>query len=150
MTQPTVSTQYANETIAQMIQQHKMTHSRDVLPPAELQQKFKSDFAGAYDVEWETSGDIYEVEFDIRFKDYKGYYDKKGDLLMYTQEIRGSGLPAIVKNAATSKYPGYRFEDLKKIQRGSEIFYKMEMERGDTEIELLMKSDGTIINEKLD
>jgi hypothetical protein len=103
-------------------------------------------------VEWETDGDIYEVEFEVKFRDYEAYYDVKENLLMYVQEIYHSELPAIVKNAAESKYPKYRFEDIDKIRQGSEVFYKIEMERksSDLEVKLLIKDDGAILEEKLD
>ncbi|MDR2293430.1 MAG: PepSY-like domain-containing protein [Prevotellaceae bacterium] len=147
-----ISTKYSNEEIAEMIEKYKHSHSHDIMPSAELQQKFKTDFPKSYDIEWETDGKIYEVEFDVKFKDYKVYYDLEGNLLMIVQEIFRSELPAVVKNAAETKYPKYNFEDIDKISRGTEIFYKIEMERSfsDAEVKLLVKSDGSIIEEKFD
>ena len=147
---PAISTQYTNEEIAQKIKTHKASHSQDVVPPANLQQKFKVDFPKASDVEWETTGNVYEVEFDVRFKDCKAYYDSDGHLLMTVEETYRSGLPAVVKNAVEAKYPKYHFEDIDKIRRGTEVFYKVEMELRDTEVELLVQSDGIIRNEKID
>ncbi|MDR1199707.1 MAG: PepSY-like domain-containing protein [Prevotellaceae bacterium] len=148
---PAISTRYSNEEIAQMIEKHKLSHSRDVVPSTELQQKFKSDFPNAYDVEWETDGSVYEVEFDVKSKDYKSYYDSQGNLLMIVQEIYRSALPDIVKSAAENKYPKYNFEDIEKIVRGTDVFYKIEMERrfSDSEVNLLIKADGTILEEKI-
>ena len=147
---PAISTRYTNEEITQKITTHKASHSQDVVPPANLQQKFRVDFPKASDVEWETAGDIYEVEFDVRFRDCKAYYDSEGNLLMTVEETYRSGLPAVVKNAAETKYPKYHFEDIDKIRRGTEVFYKVEMELRDTEIELLVQSDGVIRNERID
>ncbi|MDR2064187.1 MAG: hypothetical protein LBP85_00525 [Prevotellaceae bacterium] len=56
---PVVSTQYSNEEIAEMVKQFNISHDRNVIPPAELQQKFKADFPNAYDIEWEFGADIY-------------------------------------------------------------------------------------------
>ncbi|MDR0419933.1 MAG: PepSY-like domain-containing protein [Prevotellaceae bacterium] len=149
---PAISTAYSNEEIAQMIEKHKRSHTHDVMPSAELQQKFTTDFPKAYDIEWETDGNIYEVEFDIKTRDYKAYYDSKGNLLMIVQEIYRSELPAIVKNAAENKYPKYHFEDIDKISQGTDVFYKIEMERtfSDSEVKLLIKADGSIQKEKID
>ncbi|MDR0754588.1 MAG: PepSY-like domain-containing protein [Prevotellaceae bacterium] len=151
-TNPAISGKYSNEEITEMIEHYRRSHSRDVMPPAELQQKFKADFPKSYDIEWETDGKIYEAEFDVKFKDYKVYYDSEGNLLMIVQEIFRSELPAIVRNAAEAKYPKYSFEDIDKISRGTEIFYKIEMERSfsDSEVKLLIKSDGTVLEEKFD
>ncbi|MDR1343513.1 MAG: PepSY-like domain-containing protein [Prevotellaceae bacterium] len=151
---PVISTRYSNEEIAQAIKTYKASHSRDAIPPANLQQKFQADFPKARDVEWEAAGDIYEVEFEVKlvvkFRDFKAFYSSAGDLLMIAEEIYRSELPAVAKNAAESKYPKYSFEDIDKIQRGTEVFYKIEMERGETEVKLLVKSDGAIIEEKID
>jgi hypothetical protein len=133
-----------------MIQKYKNADSHDIIPPPELMAKFRADFPKAKKAEWESANDIYEVEFDIRFKDYKAYYDAKGNLLMVVEEIYRSELPAVVKNAAEAKYPKYHFEDLDKIRRGTEVFYKIEMEHRDTDVKLLIKSDGTILEDRID
>jgi CMP-N-acetylneuraminic acid synthetase len=147
---PAISAQYSNEEIAQIVEKYRVSNSYDAVPPAGLQQKFQVDFPKAYDVEWETANDIYEVEFEIRFRDFKVLYDKNGNLLIVKEEIRRSELPAIVKNAAESKYPKYTFEDIDKIRCGTEILYKVEMECGESEVKLLIKSDGSIFQEKFD
>jgi hypothetical protein len=147
---PAISTQYSNEEIAQAIKTYKASHSRDVTPPANLQQKFLTDFPKAHSVEWEAANDIYEVEFDVKFRDFKAFYDSKGALMMIVEEIYRSELPAVVRNVAESKYPKYDFEDIDKIQRGTETFYKIEMERGEVEVKLVVKSDGAIIEERVD
>jgi hypothetical protein len=147
---PAISNVYSNEDIAKMIRKYRASHSYDVIPSAKLATKFKADFPKASDVEWEVADSIYEVEFDIRFRDWKAYYDAEGNLLMTVEEIYRSELPAVVKNAAEAKYPKYHFEDIDKIRRGTEVFYKIEMELRNTEIELLVRSDGTILKEKID
>jgi hypothetical protein len=69
---------------------------------------------------------------------------------MTIEEIYRSELPAVVKNAAEAKYPKYHFEDMNKIRRGAEVFYRIEMELRDTEVELLVLPDDTVIDEKTD
>jgi hypothetical protein len=145
-----ISNVYSNETVAKMILKYQTSPARDVTPPAELTAKFKADFSKASDVEWETADNIYEVEFDVQFKDWKAYYDAKGNLLMTVEEIYRSELPVAVKNSAEAKYPEYAFEDIDKIRRGTEVFYKIEMELRDTEVELMLQSNGTIVKEKID
>jgi hypothetical protein len=120
------------------------------MPPSKLATKFKADFPKTSDVEWEVTDSIYEVEFDVRFRDWTAYYDVEGNLLMTVEEIYRSELPAVVKNAAETKYPKYHFEDIDRIRRGTEVFYRIEMELRDTEVELLVQSNGTITEEKID
>jgi hypothetical protein len=143
---PAISQEYSNEVITKMIQKYKSSNSRDVIPPPELAAKFKADFPKASSVEWEFADNIYEVEFKVKSRYFTVYYEAKGSLLMIVEEIRRTELPDVVKNAAEAKYPKYRFEDIDKIRRGTEVFYKIEMELRDTEVKLLIKSDGTISN----
>jgi cytochrome P450 len=147
---PAISKEYSDETVAAMIQKHKSAHSRDVIPPAELAAKFRADFPKASDAEWELAEGVYEVEFDIRFRDCKAYYDAKGNLLMTVEEIYRSELPAVVRNTAETKYPKYRIEEVERIRRGTEVFYKIEMEHRDSEVKILVKSDGTALDGTFD
>ncbi|GHT07693.1 hypothetical protein FACS189432_00060 [Bacteroidia bacterium] len=149
---PAIDSRYSDSTIVRMVEKFRASHSRDVFPAAHLQQKFQNDFPKARDVEWETANDIYEVEFEVGNRDFKALYDTNGNLLMVNEEIHRSALPAVVKNAAESKYPKYSFEDIHKIRRGTETVYKIEMEKqfSDTEVRLLVKSDGTVVEENFD
>ncbi len=73
---------------------------------------------------------------------------RNANLLMYIVDLGESKLPAIVKNAAMSKYPNYRFDDIKKVVRGTETFYRVEMEkRHAADIKATYKPDGTFIKE---
>lgn len=141
---------YTNAEINLLLQKYHSQHSRDVIPPSAIQQKFNSDFPSALDIDWEVSENIYEVEFEIKRKDYKAFYDDKGNLLMYSQEISKTELPAVIKNIAESKHPKYKFEDIKIIRKGSETFYKIEMEHRDVEVKFVLTENGSTVNERFD
>ena len=147
---PKITNKYSNTEIENLLNANKMTHSRNVIPTTQLTQRFVTDFPKTNDVEWELGADVYEVEFEVGFTDHKAYYDNQGNLLMYKYDIKSSELPTSINNIVTTKYPGYKFEDIEKIQRGTEILYKIEVEKGDYEVKLLLKSDGTIVNEYFD
>ncbi|MDR0974030.1 MAG: hypothetical protein LBM61_08625 [Prevotellaceae bacterium] len=147
--EPAMTTSYSNEAIAGMIRQHRASRARETMPSVSLQQKFVKDFPRAADSEWEFGAGVYEVEFDVRFRDYVAYYDEKGELLMVVREIARRDLPAVVKTSAEDRFPKYRFETIEKIQRGSEIFYRVEMELRDNEVQMVLKSDGTVLENGL-
>jgi hypothetical protein len=153
---PAISTKHSNEEIATLIQNYNNSRQRDAFPTVDLQQKFLQDFPNARDVEWETNGELYEVEFEIRHRfemrrrDFTAFYDKEGNLLMYRQQIRASELPAIVKTAAEARFPKFRFEDIEKIRIGTQTLYEIEMERRDSEVKMLISSDGRFIDSKFD
>lgn len=148
---PSVTTKYTDDKIKEMLISFKNANTQDIVtPPTRLNEKFNNDFPQAKDIEWETAANIYEVEFEIGCTDYKCYYTSDGELVMYLFSIKASTLPAVVKNATISKYPDYDFDDIKEIYRGSEILFDIELKHYDTEVEMLIKDNGTILNEKLD
>lgn len=144
---PVMSKKYSNVEIEKMIDSYKAARQKNVYPTANQQQQFAIDFPKARDVQWEVGANIYEVEFEIGRTDYKAYYDESANLIMYITDIREIELSAVVKNAAMSKYPNYKFDDIEKVVRGSEIFYKVEMEKDTYDVKALFRSDGTFIKE---
>jgi len=147
---PAISTKYTNDQVDKMLQDFKVNYSYDVMPGQALLQKFMQDFPGAHDVEWETAANIYEVEFEIRRDDYKAYYDEQGNLIMYIHDIYQNDLPAAVTNKIKAEYPNYRFSEVERIAKGTEILYKVEVERGDMEVKYIIKNDGTVVNKMID
>ena len=119
---PAISQEYSNEAIADMIQKHKASSSSDVIPTPELAAKFKADFPKAHRAEWEIAEGIYEVEFDVKSRDFKAYYDAKGNLLMVVEEISRSELPAVVRNTAEAKYPNTVLRILRKLVAARKYF----------------------------
>lgn len=148
---PSISTQYTNDKIKEMITSFKMANSQDILtPPAPIATKFNIDFPQARDIEWEAAVGVYEVECEIGYKDYKCYYAADGDLLMYTFNIKELDIPAVVKNATIAKYPDYDFDEIKEIHRGTEVLFDIELKHHNIEVEMLIHENGTILNEKFD
>jgi hypothetical protein len=147
---PAISKKYSDGEIAILIQKYKHSPNHDVAPTDALLQKFQRDFSNAHNVEWESNDEIYEAEFDIQFREFAAYYDKEGNLLMYKQDIQENELPADIKTAATTKYPAYRFEDIQKIVKGTEVFYEIELELNESEVTMLVTSTGKVISETID
>lgn len=142
---PAISTKYNNQQIQKMIIDFKTNYSNRVAPPAALEQAFQRDFPGAYDIEWETAANLYEVEFEIRRDDYKAYYDQQANLIMYKRDIFENDLPAAIKNKIQAEYPTFRLSDIEEIRRGTEVIYKIEIKKGDYEINFTYNIDGTLI-----
>lgn len=147
---PSPSAKYSNEEISQMIKTHKRNRSKDIRPTTIQNQRFISDFPKARDIDWEVAAEIYEVEFEIGRIDYKAYYDKDGNLLMYKYNITESELPAVVKNAAFDKYPDSKIDDIDKVVKGTETYYVVEMEKDERDIKAAFNPEGTLIKEIFD
>lgn len=147
---PTISAKYNNDEISKMVEAHKRTHSQDIRPNATLHAAFTKDFPNSRDIDWEIAANLYEVEFEIGRIDYKAYYDENGNLVMYSHEVKEMDLPAVVKNAAMDKYPNGKFEDYKKVVKGTKTFYIVELEKGETDIKATFDPKGTFIQEIFD
>ena len=147
---PSVSKKYSNDEIEKMVQAFKMDYSHHVMPTELLMQKFRKDFPGAYDIEWEKAAGLYEVEFEIRGADYEAYYDEQGNLIMFKHDTYQSDLPNLIKKQVKAQYPNYHFDDIDRIVKGTNVLYKIEMERGDMDVRIIIKEDGTILNQMTD
>ncbi|MDR1866206.1 MAG: hypothetical protein LBR08_11630 [Bacteroidales bacterium] len=148
---PALSTIYTDEQIEEQIQRYHKANAHEVFPDERLSKQLKKDFPAAHDVEWETADGIYEVEFEINRQDYKVWYDNVGNLLMYAFDVRLSEVPAVIRNAAKTKYPGFKLDrDAKKILRRKSVFYEITVEKGETEMEATFKDDGSFVKERYD
>lgn len=147
---PTISKKYSNEEIQNKIIAYKSSHHSDTYPSSILSKKFSNDFPNASDIDWETAANIYKVEFEIGRTDHEAYYDAQGELLMYTVELEEAELPAVVRNAIVTKYPDHKLDDIIKICRGSNTFYKVEVKQRKNDYIVIVSSNGTITDEYID
>lgn len=114
--------------------------------PSVIVNNFKKEFPKATDVEWEREGDQYSVEFEIGwFTDYEAWFTASGKLFKYKEEISERDLPKEIKNAIKTQYKGYRIDDVKKITENGVETYKVEIEKGNDERNLLFSKNGTLI-----
>lgn len=138
-----MSDKYSNQEIDSLLICSREAKSYDISPPS-VSSQFWSDFPMATDVEWEKKGHIFVVDFEIEDTDYESCYDSLANLLMYKYEIKEGDIPAVVKNSAVGKYPDYNIKKAKKIVRGSETFYKLELKRDGVKVFLSLGHDGVI------
>ncbi len=114
--------------------------------PSIIVNSFKTEFPKATDVEWEREGEQYSVEFEIGwFTDYEAWFTKSGKLLKFEKDISARDLPKEIKGAIKTQYKGYRIDDVKKIIENGVETYKVEIEKGNDERDLLFSKDGILI-----
>ena len=138
---PAISKKYSEQKVYDLIMRYNTSNKYNGANAA-VSKAFSRDFPNAYDIEWETNDEIHEVEFEIRNRDFKAYYDKEGNLLIYKQDITLAELPANVKKAAKALYPKYRFDDVDKIVSANQTYYKIDLEYGEHEITVYVDSNG--------
>jgi len=114
--------------------------------PSVILNEFNSKFPKASDVEWEIQGTQYNVEFEMSFHtDYEAWFDSKGNLLVYNEEISYIDLPESVKRTLNNQFYDYKIDDIKKIIENNKTTYSVELEKGKLDKNLLFSEDGKLI-----
>ena len=114
--------------------------------PVAIQASFNGLFANARDIDWETSADIYKVDFEINNVDYDAWYKQDGTLLAYKFDIARSSIPQVVKNAIALQFSGYTTEDAEKVIKPNSVGYWVELENRKIEENAYFAEDGTYIS----
>lgn len=114
--------------------------------PSVIVNNFKKEFPKARDVEWEQSGDLYNVEFEIGFfTDFEAWYSTSGELIKYSEEISKRNLPKAIKNRIETNYSGYTIDDIKMFKENKVTTYQVEIEKDKQEINLLFLENGKLL-----
>lgn len=96
--------------------------------PSVILNAFTSQFADATDVEWEMSGTLYNVDFEIGWGvDHEVWFDAEGQVVKHKEEISRKELPEAVVNRIKTDFDGLTIDDLKRITNRGEVVYEMEL-----------------------
>lgn len=118
------------------------------LVPSVVLNAFQQKFPQASDVEWEKKGELYEVEFDLQYKDHKALLDSTGKIIKHKQEIKPSELPISVQTTLQKGFSKYKIDDVKRIETEGIVIYKVEVENAKEEKKVYLDANGKIIEGK--
>lgn len=118
--------------------------------PTAVTSAFENAYSAASDVEWEKSAENFTVEFDLDKMDHEIWYSPAGEVLKMEKEISENDLPAAVKSTLKTNYSGFQVEDAEMIKEGNITTYKVELDKGNEEKEVLFDDAGKVINEWAD
>ena len=95
---------------------------------------------------------VYEVELENDNDDeLELTFDLEGNLLFSETEIDNSELPAAINNSISTNYADYQTEEAERLDMADGTTrYEVELENGDSELEVLFEADGTVICEEED
>ena len=118
--------------------------------PQTVQTAFKAKFPTVSNPQWEMEGDgEWEAEFKMNGKEMSANFKTDGTWLETETELNKSNLPAAVKKAIASKFPGMEIEEATLVEMpGKASAYEVEMEKGETTIEALFSADGKVLKQK--
>lgn len=118
--------------------------------PELVKKNFKSQEAGVKSEKWEIEDGIYVVEFEKDGVEMEIGYDKDGNIMFIETEIEIGDLPVNVLEYIEEKYPESEIEGTEKIVKSVEVYYEVELELDETEIEILFDSDGNFLSEEIE
>ena len=75
---PAISKKYSEQKVYELMMRYNTSNKYNGAANAAVSKAFGRDFPNAYDIEWETNDEIYEVEFEIRNRDFKAYLRQRG------------------------------------------------------------------------
>lgn len=113
---------------------------------------FKVKYPNARDVEWESKAGYEKAECYIDSYESEVWFDRNGTWVMTETDIPYARLPQAVKiTHEAGPYATWHVDDVDKIERPDVInIYIIEVEKGETDIELHYAMDGTFIKEIVD
>ena len=96
--------------------------------PQIVQEAFDNQFSGATDVEWETTTNGYEVEFDFQKHEYEAEINDQGDIIRSKHEINVSDLPEEVGMEINRNYSGKQIDDVDELIQDDITYYMIEFD----------------------
>jgi hypothetical protein len=102
---------------------------------------FKSDFADAREVKWESGKDFVKATFTMHEQVMFAYYLVDGEQIAVSRNIVSSQLPLNLLSDLKKNYTGFWISDLFEMASKGDTAYYMTVENGDYSI--VLKSNGS-------
>ena len=114
---------------------------------------FNAKYPQAKDVEWELKGDYAVVDFYWDGGEHSAWFNPLSAAWYMTEtDVRYENLPEPVLAAhKAGKYADWRVDDVDKLTReGMETLYVIEVEKGESELDLFYSSTGILVKTVVD
>lgn len=126
--------------------ENPQTNNTEKQTPDVVLNNFKSDFPDAVNPEWEYEDGYYEVEWMENGVEKELLYDENGNLIASETEIATSELPSAITEFILENYPDYSLKEAEIQEKSGEVYYFVEIEKGNDELELKFTEDGGLVN----
>ncbi|MGB5665481.1 MAG: PepSY-like domain-containing protein [Maribacter sp.] len=119
-------------------------------PPQKVKDAFTKKFPMVKKVKWEKESDTeWEAEFKMGGTEYSANFLEDGTWKETEHEINKKEVPANVIMALETKFPEYKIEEAEISETNESRVYELEIEKGDSEIELVMDMKGRIVKKEI-
>ena len=120
----------------------------DYLPAdiqSELSKFVAQKYPGAVIMDTEFDDGEFEVEIVHEGRGKDVYFRKDYDWLRTEWDIRKNELPAAVLAQLNASYPSWKIDDAEYVETPSGDWYKIELEKGDSEVKIRITAAGVIL-----
>lgn len=94
---------------------------------------------------WEYYNKIYEASFELDDMEYEVEITVTGHHLLTETEISVEDLPEAVRQAAAEHFEGFTIDGADRVEYSNgDVFYELELEKDDTELEVHIREDGMV------
>lgn len=121
----------------------------DIAPaeiPSVVENTFKSHFPDATEVEWESYGEDFEVDFEVDRTDHSARIDNTGNMLEYKYEIASNILPSKIITVLNTEYVKKKWEDPEILVTGKKSYYQLEIDGFLNDKKIVLDSTGNKID----
>lgn len=117
--------------------------------PEKVKAAFEKKFPQAKKVKWEKESDTeWEAEFKMDGMEYSANFLEDGNWQETEHEIKEKDIPSTVATTLKRELPGYKVEEAEVSETEKGLVYEFEMEKGEEGVEVVIDSNGTLIQKK--
>jgi hypothetical protein len=118
--------------------------------PDKIISAFNQRFPDVNQVKWEMENDTeWESEFNMDGKEYAASFNLSGEWMETEIKIKEGDLTEMIMQTIESEFPGYEIEEVSMLETPSmKNVYELELEKEETSQEVVITSDGKIIDQK--
>lgn len=122
------------------------TTEKDV--PSKVKAAFAEKFPNVKKAKWDKESETeWEAEFKLNGKEYSANFTSDGTWKETEYEIKESEIPVKVKNILDNEFAGYEIDEVEISETTEGKIYKIELEKGETEMEVAIYANGEIVKE---
>lgn len=114
---------------------------RNTVEPAVLK-SFQTTFAGAANVDWSTTEELYKAVFFLNGQNVTAYYKADGTMQALSRHISAANLPMLLQTAVKNNYKSQWVSDVLEVTNEGGLQYYVTLEDADSK--LILKSSSTI------
>jgi len=122
---------------------------QNITPPKEVQATYSKMFKEVQNPEWEQEYNEWEAEFKLNGTEMSASFDNSGNWLETETEVKKKDVPAEIFKAINLKFEGWEMEEVERVEKPDFKGYEIELEKGDTETEVLVTDGGVLTIKKV-